>query len=69
MPTITVHDKLQCVVRELGFRRRTYPRLIANTKMSQAQADREIAVMESIAKVYQRSTQASEPQLFPNDAA
>ena len=67
--TITDFDKLQCVVRELGFRRRTYPRLIANTKMSQAQADREIAVMESIAKVYQRSTQASEPQLFPNDAA
>jgi hypothetical protein len=67
--TITDFDKLQCVVRELGFRRRVYARRVEQGKMTQAQADREIAVMESIAKVYQRSTQASEPQLFPNDAA
>ena len=67
--TITDFDKLQCVVRELGFRRRVYARRIEQGKMTQAQADREIAVMESIAKDYQRSAQASEPQLFPNDAA
>jgi hypothetical protein len=67
--TITDFDKLQCVVRELGFRRRVYARRVEQGKMTQAQADREIAVMESIAKDYQRSAQASEPQLFPNDAA
>ena len=67
--TITVHDKLQCVVRELGFRHRTYPRMIENRKMSQAQADREIAVMESIAQDYQKRSAQVEPQLFPNDAA
>ena len=67
--TITDFDKLQCVVRELGFRRRVYARRVEQGKMPQAQADREIAVMESIAKDYQRSAQASEPQLFPNDAA
>ena len=67
--TITVHDKLQCVVRELGFRHRTYPRMIENRKMSQAQADREIAVMESIVQDYRRSAQVCEPGLFADDVA
>jgi hypothetical protein len=36
--TITEHDKLRCVERELAFRKRTYPRLIANKKLGQAEA-------------------------------
>ena len=34
--TITDFDKLQCVVRELGFRRRVYARRVEQGKMTQA---------------------------------
>ena len=67
--TITDFDKLQCVVRELGFRRRVYARRVEKGKMTQAKADHEIAVMESIAQDYQKRSAQVEPQLFPNDAA
>ena len=67
--TITDFDKLQCVVRELGFRRRVYARRVEQGKMKQAEADRELAVMECIRQDYHRSAQVCEPQLFPNDAA
>jgi len=67
--TITDFDKLQCVVRELGFRRRVYARRVEQGKMAQAQADHEIAVMEAIKQDYSRSAQVCEPDLFPNDAA
>ena len=67
--TITEHDKLRCVERELAFRKRTYPRLIANKKLGQAEADRELALMECIRQDYHRSAQVSEPGLFSDDAA
>lgn len=69
MPNITVKDKLTCVVRELGYRRRVYPRMIDSDKMSQGQADREIAVMESIVDDYRRSAQVAQPELFNDDDA
>jgi hypothetical protein len=58
---ITVHDKLACVVREVHYRRRVYPRLIASRKMSQSMADREIAVMESIVNDYKASAKVVDP--------
>ena len=48
----TVHDKLVCAMRELALRRSAYPRFVANKRMSQANADREIALMEAIAHDY-----------------
>lgn len=45
-------DKLKSVERELGFRRRVYPRRVGDGKMKQADADREIAIFEAIAKDY-----------------
>jgi hypothetical protein len=67
--TITIDDKLQCVVRELGYRHRVYPRLVANKKMSQTQADRELKLMEAIAEDYRRSAQICAPGLPLDDAA
>jgi hypothetical protein len=61
MATITVLDKLECIERELKYRRFVYPKWIANNKMAQHKADREIAVMESIRDDYKRS---AEPDLF-----
>jgi hypothetical protein len=47
--SISAADKLRCAERELKYRARTYPRLVEQHKMSQATADREIAVMKEIA--------------------
>jgi hypothetical protein len=67
--TITIDDKLQCVVRELGYRNRVYPRMVEQKKMSQTQANYELRVMESIVEDYRRSAQLREPELPIDDAA
>jgi hypothetical protein len=72
MSSITIQDKLACVVRELGYRQHVYPRLIASKKLSQSQADRQIAVMEAIVEDYRRSAQVCiepEEDLFGSNAA
>lgn len=48
----TAEEKLKAVERELGYRRHVYSRRVANNKMTQAQADRQIGVMEAIAEDY-----------------
>lgn len=42
---ITIDDEIRCIERELKYRRRVYPHLVATKKMEQAAADREIEVM------------------------
>jgi hypothetical protein len=49
---ITAKEKLQCVERELGYRRRVYARLVARGKMSEAQRHQEIKLMEAICQDY-----------------
>ena len=49
---ITPADKRACIERELRMRRRVYPRFVQNGKLTQAEADREIAVMEAILADY-----------------
>jgi len=48
----TDQDKRSAALREVLFRRRFYPRWVAQARMSQAEADREIAVMSAIAEDY-----------------
>lgn len=45
---ITLYEQIQAVERELAMRRKVYPRRVADRKMTQAKADREIAAMEAI---------------------
>lgn len=45
---ITIEDQIVCVRREIGMRKRVYPRWVENGKMKMDQADREIAVMEAV---------------------
>ncbi len=52
MADITHDDKRACIERELKMRRKVYPRWVENQKMTQAQADREIAIMEAILADY-----------------
>lgn len=51
---VSTDDQVECVRRELGYRRRVYPRRIAAGKMTQALADREIARMEAVLATLER---------------
>ncbi len=55
--TFTAEDKLKSVERELGFRRRVYKRRVDDQKMTQKQADREIAIFEAIASDYREKAE------------
>jgi hypothetical protein len=41
-------ELLDCAKREVRMRRRVYPRQVQDRKMSQEEADRELAMMEAI---------------------
>jgi hypothetical protein len=45
-------EKLAALEREIAMRKRVYPRFIAQNKMKQAEADRQVAIMEDIAEDY-----------------
>lgn len=60
LPEPTLKDKLLCAERELDLRRRIYPRLVENRKMTKQMADYEIHVMRAIVADYRaRSEQES----------
>jgi hypothetical protein len=43
-------DLVKAAEREVAYRRRVYPRLVADNRMSREHADHEIAMMEAIAE-------------------
>lgn len=45
-------DKLAAALREVGFRKRVYARQVRDGRMTQADADQQIAVMQAIAEDY-----------------
>ena len=51
--------KLKCVERELALRRNVYPKWVAQGKMTQAAAQKEIQIMEDIANDYRGKISAS----------
>lgn len=53
----TDQQKREAADRELKFRRRVYARRVAEGKMKQEQADREIAVMAEIAEDYRAKSE------------
>lgn len=50
--SISPADKLACIEREIGYRKRFYGDMVKSGRMLQRFADREIAVMEAIAEDY-----------------
>lgn len=48
MEEISLDDQIACVERELGFRRKTYPRHVARGKLTQTLATQELARMEAV---------------------
>jgi len=50
---ITTADKLACARRELAMRKQTYPRWVAQDKMSAGQAAHQLACIEAIVRDYE----------------
>lgn len=46
-------DKIKCLKREIAMRERVYPGWVANGRMKQSAADREIAVMKAVLHDYE----------------
>jgi hypothetical protein len=46
--TVSYAEMVECVKREIGMRRRVYPRWVEAGKMRQSKADDEIRVMEAV---------------------
>jgi len=44
----SLREQIECVARELAFRRRVYPRQIQNKRMTQEKADYEIETMQKV---------------------
>jgi hypothetical protein len=63
---ITSQDKLQCIIRELGYRQHVYARRVAEGRMSEKQARHEIEVMQEIAADYRTLVKKEE---LPLDGA
>jgi hypothetical protein len=59
---VTTVDKLRCILREIGYRKHVYRRRVANGFMTEAQAKREIELMEAIAVDYRAQVAAEAPQ-------
>lgn len=57
MTQFTAEDKFKEARRELAQRKRVYPRLVAQGSLKQAEADRQIAIMEAIRDDYARAIQ------------
>ena len=45
---VSLDHQMKCVMRELGYRRQVYPRLVAAKKMTGASAAKEICRMEAV---------------------
>lgn len=49
---VSDHARIDCLKREIALRRRVYPRLVEQGKMTQTRADSEIEVMQAILDDY-----------------
>ena len=61
-------DLHECVIRELAMRRGVYPKFVRSGRMTQAQADREIAMMEAIVEHFRRRYPPAQGSLLPDDS-
>jgi hypothetical protein len=56
---ISLHDKIACLKRELGWRELVFPRRVRAGKMTAAQAYREMEIMQAILNDYENGTLVS----------
>lgn len=60
MPDFTAAEKAECAEREVKQRRKVYARWVADKRMSQDFADRQIAIMDAIARDYRAKADVEE---------
>jgi hypothetical protein len=65
MPVVTIDEQLACVERELGFRRKLYPRWVRDGKLTQAGADEELVRMDAVLLTLRR-VQTMQDHHVPN---
>ncbi|MCA0268762.1 MAG: hypothetical protein LCH53_06035 [Bacteroidetes bacterium] len=65
--TISIDDKIKALRRELAMRYRVYPNRVQARKMTQAEADREVAIAEAILQDYvdERARRAAAQTTLP----
>lgn len=65
--TPTHEQLLDCLAREIAMRRRVYPRMVQEDRMSQRVADEEIACMELLREIVKGRAPipASQQTVFP----
>ena len=61
--TFNTADKIKAIKREIGYRKKVYPNLIINKKMTQEYADKQVAVFEEILKDYEDLAKRENKQL------
>ncbi len=64
--TYTNHDKAECAHREVGQRKRVYPRFVAGGQMTPAFAARQLELMTEIRNDYRRLAQADAAAATPS---
>ena len=52
--SVTLAEQIECVTRELGYRRHVYERRVANGKMTPALSERELSRMTAVLYTLQR---------------
>ena len=62
MTTFSAQELCKAIERELGYRRRVFPRRVDSGLMKQAEADRQIAMFEEIFARYSAEAEAEEAQ-------
>ena len=60
----SLDDKIACLSREVGMRKRVYARQVNEGKMTAGMAAKETGVMEAILADYQAQRDALQPSLF-----
>lgn len=65
----TAEQKHKAIERELHYRRRVFPRLVSQGKMTQGAAAEQIALFEAISADYAAQAAAAKPDLFATPAA
>jgi hypothetical protein len=64
MTAYTAEQKHKAIERELSYRRRVFPRLVSQGKMTASASAEQIALFEAIGADYARQAAAAKPDLF-----
>ena len=62
--TVTIDQMIACAVREIGFRKRVYPRWVSQNKLTQKAADTELERMTAILELLRNVETGNDP-IFP----